>query len=500
MAVAFSSFTGHGDTNPTTACTVTLPTTAADDILILQVINGGANAALTPGGTYNGSAWAAIGTNAGWTSGWGGLWWSRCTGNHATQTVTFTGATDSISAAVTRVTGCITTGNPYDTNISAETEGAGANLSLAAFDTTVADTLVVFSWSIDDNLSPSSVAKNGSAMGNVSIKSSTGGADSQVGNASLAQSGTGTTGAFSATMTAGTNQGKLLKGFALKPPAAAPITLPLVSSDAVSTSALELHAPDHLQLAASGGQSSTALGLSNPTLVALDPVSTTSTTALSLRADDHLQLGSAGAVSTTALTLTVPGPESLPLQAADAVSTASLGLRADDRLQLAPAASTSTTALGVHAPDLLQLAPASTTSTTALDLHAPDLLQLDVAAAAASTTLTLTTPGPVSLDLAPCAAVSSAALALRADDHLQFAGATATATTALVVSTPAPESLPLAPAAAQSATALVLVAPGVGLQWPPDSDAPWAQDSEAAWAGGNGSRWPMTSESRWPSA
>lgn len=227
MAVAFASFTGHGDTNPTTACTVTLPATAANDILILQVINGGANAALTPGGTYNGSAWAAIGTNAGWTSGWGGLWWSRCTGNHATQTVAFTGATDSISAAVTLVTGAITTGNPYDTNISEETEAAGANVSLAAFDTTVANTLVFFTWSIDDNLLVSSPTKGGSAMGNLSSKVSSGGADSGVGNASLAQAGTGTTGAFAGTLTAGTNQGKLLKGFALKPVASAAHTQPV---------------------------------------------------------------------------------------------------------------------------------------------------------------------------------------------------------------------------------------------------------------------------------
>lgn len=222
MAVAFSSFTGHGDTNPTTSCTVTLPTTAANDILILQVINGGANAAPTgPGGTYvttDGGSWTAIGTGSGWTSGWGGVWWTRCSGNHATRTVTFTGATDSISAGVTRFTGCHTSGNPYDTNISEATVAAGANCALAAFDTTVYATLVVYCVAIDDNLTSSSPTKGGSAMGNLSQKVSGGGADSGVHNASLAQSGTGTTGSFSLTVAAGTNQGKRATAFALKPP------------------------------------------------------------------------------------------------------------------------------------------------------------------------------------------------------------------------------------------------------------------------------------------
>lgn len=222
-APAFVSATAQGSATATTAATVTLPTTAANDILIITAINGGANTAVTmTTGTYNGSAITAIGSGAGWTSGWGATYWSRCTGNHSGQTIILTGATDSCSLQVVRYSGCITTGNPYDTNISQATVAAGANMALAAFTTVVDDGLVVLCAAVDDNLLSTLPTKNAVAMNNLATAASSGGADSHVASADLAQATPGTTGAFALTFGAGTNQGKRATAFALIPPTPVP--------------------------------------------------------------------------------------------------------------------------------------------------------------------------------------------------------------------------------------------------------------------------------------
>jgi hypothetical protein len=226
-APAWVSATAQGSGTATTAATVTLPTTAANDILIITAINGGANAAVTmTTGTYNGSAITAIGTGAGWTSGWGATYWSRCTGDHATQTIILTGATDSCSLQVVRYSGCITTGNPYDTNISQATVAAGANMALAAFDTVAADGLVVLCNAVDDNQLSTSPTKGGVAMNDLATAASSGGADAHVASANLGQAAPGTTGAFAMTFAAGTNQGKRATAFSLIPPVAAILPIP----------------------------------------------------------------------------------------------------------------------------------------------------------------------------------------------------------------------------------------------------------------------------------
>jgi hypothetical protein len=208
MAVpAWVSSTAQSVGTTTTTCTINVPTTAANDILIVQAINGGANVALTLGGTYSGGAFASI-DSGGWTSGWGGVWWSRATGNHTGQTVTVQTATDSISALLTRVSGCITTGNPWDTNIASATVAAGANCALSSFNTVRADDLILYLIEVDDNLLTSAMTMNSVTMGNLSTAASSGGADSHCAVANLRQAQAGATGAFAATLGAGTNQGK----------------------------------------------------------------------------------------------------------------------------------------------------------------------------------------------------------------------------------------------------------------------------------------------------
>ena len=218
-APAFVSSTGHTG-NPTTSATVTLPVTAADDILILIAVNGGAVTALTPSGTYNGGAWASIGAGAG-TAQWGGVWWSRATGNHTGQTVVVGTATDSCSACVGRISGCLTGASPVDTNVSSANLAANG-LTLAAFTTTVADVLVVLAVAADDNIAMSGQTKNGVAMAERGEHSSTGGADSIVGWSTLDQASAGTTGAFAGTHASSLS--KRLVGFALMPPTASQVS------------------------------------------------------------------------------------------------------------------------------------------------------------------------------------------------------------------------------------------------------------------------------------
>jgi hypothetical protein len=254
-APAWVSATAQSSGASATSATVNLPTTAANDILIVTAVNGGANAALTTTtGTYNGSALAVIGSG-GWTTGWGATYWTRCTGDHSGQTVIITGATNSCALLVQRFSGCTTSGNPYDTNISDASVAAGANCALAAFNTTVADTLVVYSIAVDDNQNTSAMTKGGAAMGNLSIASSTGGTDSHCASASLAQAATGTTGAFAATLAAGTNEGKRATAFALVP-AANPQTINAgVASEADAALAATIVQP---QAPVSGGVASEA--------------------------------------------------------------------------------------------------------------------------------------------------------------------------------------------------------------------------------------------------
>jgi hypothetical protein len=220
MAPTPGTAVGHAG-NPTTSATVTLGATAADDILVLTAVNGGATTALSSlTGTYSGGAWNATGLAAAMTASWGGSWWSRCTGNHSGQTVIVGTATDSCSAMILPVSGCLTGASPMDTNTSATTLTANG-LALAAFTTTVDETLVVYCGAWDDNIAPSAVTKGGVSM-TLAAFSSTGGADSGTMIANLAQTTAGTTGAFAGTHASALS--KRLMAFALKPEVVAPAT------------------------------------------------------------------------------------------------------------------------------------------------------------------------------------------------------------------------------------------------------------------------------------
>lgn len=192
-----STFTAHTG-NPTTSASVTLPTTAANDILILVAVNAGATTALTVSGTYTGGAFTLTGLEAAMTASWGGSWYSRCTGNHSGQTVVVGTATDSCSSAVLRITGAITSGSPLDTNTSATTLTANG-MTLTGFNTVTAEGLIVFCCAADDNISESGQAAVNVTLTEAGEGNSTGGADSHVGISTGTLTTPGATGNFSGT-------------------------------------------------------------------------------------------------------------------------------------------------------------------------------------------------------------------------------------------------------------------------------------------------------------
>jgi hypothetical protein len=226
----------QGSSAGTTSSTITLPTTQADDILIWVWVNGGATATPTfTTGTYNGGAFTSIDAGT-WTTGAGGVRWSRCTGNHSGQTLIASGTTNSAATKVAVVRGCLTSATPVDTNVSGASNNPATN-TLAAFNTTVGETLVCLTVAVDDNQAITSPLKNAVAMNATTIGDSSGGTDSAAYFASLDQTATGTTGSFAFTVAAGTSEGKRVSAFALKPQPAPQTINAGVASEADSATA-----------------------------------------------------------------------------------------------------------------------------------------------------------------------------------------------------------------------------------------------------------------------
>lgn len=203
----------------TTGGSVTLPATAANDILILLAVNAGSTGALTTGGTYNGGAWTSINSLTSSTTLWGGVWWSRCTGNHSGQTVTTATAVGSTASAVAVVSGCRIASSPLSgTGTSAQQTVTGM-AAPAAFNTADADTLVCYTLHATDNITFAVTSPAGTTK-NIEVGSS-GGSDSLVGMATVAQATAGSTGSFAGTHAVAA--AKVSFAFALAPEPPGPI-------------------------------------------------------------------------------------------------------------------------------------------------------------------------------------------------------------------------------------------------------------------------------------
>lgn len=189
-----------GGTADTTSFSITLPTTQADDILILEFTHRG-----TGNGTIGGTSITTGGLT--WTlkksQTYGGAlfsgktYWTRATGNHSGQTVTGSGLTNSCAAIVTQYRGALASGDPLaDATVVGE-ENASGNETQAQITTATDKAWVVLVVVNSPDLAISTQAcTSPGALTERAERLSTGGTDTSISHASAEKATAGATGAF----------------------------------------------------------------------------------------------------------------------------------------------------------------------------------------------------------------------------------------------------------------------------------------------------------------
>ena len=212
----------HTTTDPTTSVSVTIPATQADDLLIFQCsIKVGTSALPTIGGTYGGTLTMA--EDIGAADKLVG-YWSRASGNHSGQTVTFSDTANSMAASMIVVRGALASGNPIEASKVQEDQGLAAAMVMPGITTTVANTLVVAMFYLRDNFGWSGQQLNGVNMTEHTETLSGGGSDCAGGIATIVKTGTGATGNFTWTAAGGGTATHRGIGFAIKPVAPTGVT------------------------------------------------------------------------------------------------------------------------------------------------------------------------------------------------------------------------------------------------------------------------------------
>lgn len=203
--------------NASTSCTVTIPTTAANDIVIHGVTCRDTTTGITFAGDFTPTRNNVITVSS--SNPITQVSWYRCTGNHSGQTIQTSNVNaGSICASVMVVRGCLTSASPVDTNTNTRRDNASPDVNtLSTFDTTVNDALVVLCVGAQDNIAWSAQTKNSVSMTEQTEATSSGGNDSMQGFATLGQASSGATGGFDFTQDLGTTDAKWIIGFALKP-------------------------------------------------------------------------------------------------------------------------------------------------------------------------------------------------------------------------------------------------------------------------------------------
>lgn len=193
-----------GGTTTTTSFSITLPATAAGDIIILEYTHRGTTDG-TIGGTYDGGAFTEKHDQQYATSTFSGkTLWSRATGNHTGQTVTGSSLTNSCAAIITIYRGALASGDPLaDATIVGE-QNASANETQAQITTTTDGAWVVLvvanspdvAISSQANTSPGALTERAEVL-------STGGTDTSIAHASAEKATAGATGSFTWAQTDG---------------------------------------------------------------------------------------------------------------------------------------------------------------------------------------------------------------------------------------------------------------------------------------------------------
>lgn len=185
-----------GGTGTTTSFSITLPTTQAGDILILEFTHRGTGDG-TIGGT-SGLTWTLKHSQLYASSAFSGkTYWARATGNHGGTTVTGSGLTNSCAAILTVYRGALAFGDPLvDAAIVGEQNAAG-NETQAQIVTASngAEVCLVIVNSPDYNVSSGACTDPG-ALQERAERLSTGGTDTSISHWSEAKALAGGTGAF----------------------------------------------------------------------------------------------------------------------------------------------------------------------------------------------------------------------------------------------------------------------------------------------------------------
>jgi hypothetical protein len=203
MAISFVN-NALGANNSTTSFSITLPATAANDIIILEYTHRGITDA-TIGGTYSGPAFAEKHDQQYATSTFSGkTLWSRATGDHAGQTVTGTGLTNSCAAIITIYRGALTSGDPLaDATIVGEQNASGDETQAQITTTTNGAWVVLVVANSPDVAVTSQTCTSPGALAARAERLSTGGTDTSIAHASAAKATAGATGAFTWAQTDG---------------------------------------------------------------------------------------------------------------------------------------------------------------------------------------------------------------------------------------------------------------------------------------------------------
>ena len=191
-----------GGTTTTTSFSITLPTTQAGDILILEFCHRGTGNG-TIAGTYTGPAFTLKHSQLFASSAFSGkTYYSRATGNHSGETVTGSGLINSCAAILTVYRGALASGDPLaDATIVGE-ENASGNETQAQITTATNGSWVVLVVVNSPDLAVATQAcTSPGTLTERAERLSTGGTDSSIAHASAEKASAGGTGALTWTQT-----------------------------------------------------------------------------------------------------------------------------------------------------------------------------------------------------------------------------------------------------------------------------------------------------------
>lgn len=223
MAIAYLA-NALGGTTTTTSFSITLPTTTANDILILEFAHRGTGDG-TIGGTSvttGGLTWTLKHSQPFASSTFSGkTYWARATTNHAGQTVTGSGLINSCAAILTRYSGVDTGADPLgDATIVGE-QNASGDEAQAAITTATDGAYVVLVVVNSPDFAISAQSASLTLVERAELLS-TGGTDTSVAHASGVLATAGSSGTFSWTQT---NSISGSWAYAIKPAPAAAVAL-----------------------------------------------------------------------------------------------------------------------------------------------------------------------------------------------------------------------------------------------------------------------------------